>query len=74
VLTLASVSLRARSRDINLANAARSGCPSTTDDDQILAAIKVDRHLTTREIAFNIAHTTVSQQLKRLKMTKKADV
>jgi histone-lysine N-methyltransferase SETMAR len=67
---------RFRSGDINLADAARSGRPSTTDDDQILAAIKVDRHLTTREIAkhFNIAHTTVAQRLKRLEMTKEADV
>jgi len=39
------------SGDINLADAARSGRPSTTDDDQILAVIKVDRHLTMREIA-----------------------
>jgi TyrR family helix-turn-helix protein len=41
-----------------------------------LAAIKVDWHLTTREIAerFNIAHTTVAQRLKQLGMTKKADV
>jgi len=66
---------RFRSGDINLADAARSGHPSTIDDDQNLAAIKVDR-LATREIAkrFNIAHTTVSQRLKRLGMTKKADV
>jgi len=46
---------RFRSEDINLADAARSGRPSTTDNDQILAAIKMDQHLT-REIAerFNI--------------------
>jgi len=41
---------RFRSRDINFADAARSDHPSTTDD-QILAAIKVDRYLTTRESA-----------------------
>jgi len=54
----------------------KSHHPSITDDDQILAAIKVDRHLMTREIAerFNIAHITVSQRLKWLRMTKKADV
>jgi len=65
---------RFRSVDINLADAARSG-PSTTDDDQILAAIKMDRYLTTRDITerFNIVHTTISQRLK-LGMTKKADV
>jgi len=76
VLTLASVGLRAFVPDINLSDAARSGRPSTTDNGQILVAIKVDRHLTTREIAerFNIAHTTVSQRLKWLGMMKKADV
>jgi len=57
---MAEFSLRFRSGDINLADAARSGRPSTTDDNQILTSIKVDRHLMTREIAerFNIAHTS----------------
>ncbi|EZA62088.1 Histone-lysine N-methyltransferase SETMAR, partial [Ooceraea biroi] len=61
---------RFRSGDVNVSDAARSGRPSTTDDDQIVAAIKADRHLTTREIAerFDIAHTTVAQRLKRLGM------
>lgn len=67
---------RFRSGNMNLEDATRSGRPSTTDDDQILAAIEVDRHLTTREIAkrFNIAHTTVAKHLKQLGMTKKMDV
>ncbi|XP_067210000.1 histone-lysine N-methyltransferase SETMAR-like [Linepithema humile] len=67
---------RFRSGDVNLSDAACSGRPSIADDDQILAAIKVDRHLTTREIVkhFNIVHTTVAQRLKRLGLTKKADV
>ncbi|EZA62083.1 Histone-lysine N-methyltransferase SETMAR [Ooceraea biroi] len=42
---------RFRSGDVNVSDAAHSGRLSTTDDDQIVAAIKADRHLTTREIA-----------------------
>lgn len=46
------------------------------NDNQILAAINVDRHLTTWKIAkrFNIAHSTVAQQLKSIEYVEKLNV
>lgn len=67
---------RFRSGDFDLNDSARSGRPTSADDDQILAAVRSDRHLTTREIAerFDIHYTTVSDRLKKLGMVKKTDV
>ncbi|XP_020295376.1 histone-lysine N-methyltransferase SETMAR-like [Pseudomyrmex gracilis] len=50
--------------------------PNSVDNDQLLATVKSDRHLTTREIAkrFGIHHTTVMDRLKKLGMVKKLDV
>lgn len=50
--------------------------PIMADDDQILAAIKIDCHLTTREIAehFGIDHTIVAKRLKKLAVIKKPAV
>lgn len=67
---------RFRCGDVSLEDSARKGRPVTTDDDQILAAIKSDRHISTREIAQDIGveHSTVAKRLKNLGMTKKIDV
>ncbi|XP_020298124.1 histone-lysine N-methyltransferase SETMAR-like [Pseudomyrmex gracilis] len=67
---------RFRSGEFNLQDAPRSGRPNSVDDDQLLATVKSDRHLTTREIAkrFGIHHTTVMDRLKKLGMVKKLDV
>ncbi|XP_018307348.1 histone-lysine N-methyltransferase SETMAR-like [Mycetomoellerius zeteki] len=56
------------SGEFNFQDALRSGWPNAADDDQLLAAVKSDRHLTTREIAerFGIHHTIVVDRLKKL--------
>ncbi|KAG5341768.1 SETMR methyltransferase, partial [Acromyrmex charruanus] len=59
--------------EFNLQNALRSGQPNTANDNQLLAAVKSDRHLTTREIAerFGIHHTTVKDQRVSHELTEK---
>ncbi|XP_020298262.1 histone-lysine N-methyltransferase SETMAR-like [Pseudomyrmex gracilis] len=69
-----------RSEKFNLQDAPRSGRPNSVDDNQLVATVKSDRHVTTREIAkrFGIHHTIfiiqVMNRLEKLGMVKKLDV
>lgn len=63
---------RFRSGNFNVEDAARSGRPSSIENDQILELIKVDRHLTAREIAekLGICHSNVALRLQQMGLGK----
>ena len=67
---------RFRSRDFDLKNAPRSGCPTKVDDDKIKAMIENNQRSTTREIAekLNISNTCVERHLKQLDYVNKLDI
>lgn len=67
---------RFRSGDFNLDDAPRSGRPSEVNDDELLALVENDRHLTTDEIGerLNVDRTTVADHLKRLGMVRNMDI
>lgn len=60
----------------DLDDAPRSGRPATTDDNQVLALIRNNPHLTVAEMAdtFKISHSTECRRLQKLDMVKTDDV
>ena len=67
---------RFRSGDESVTDHERSGRPSTVDDDKMVAAVKQNPHLTTRELAddLGVHHSTVADHLKALGYKSKLDV
>ncbi|XP_014487703.1 PREDICTED: histone-lysine N-methyltransferase SETMAR-like, partial [Dinoponera quadriceps] len=65
-----------RSGDFSLKDEQRLGRPLQADDDQIKAIIKLDRHLSEREIGekLKIPKSTIHDHIKRLGFVKKLDI
>lgn len=65
-----------RSGDFSLKDKPRSGRPSEVDDDDIMALIESDRHVTEREIGekLNIPQSTIHDHIRRLGLVKKLDI
>ena len=65
-----------RSRHFSLKGERRSGRPNEVDDDQIIAIIESDHHVTVREIKeiLQISKSTIDRHIQRFGLVKKLDI